>query len=136
MSEVLDILLAGTARNVNKAIPTKNYEVVRLSKETGSKVVFKLQAITYNRAAELATMGTEMDAQTVLSGVVDPALKDVRLAAKLGLLEEGETWGDHGVTPLDVVKALLLPGEIGAMSLAIQHLTGYGTTTLKEVKKN
>nr|DAH70400.1 MAG TPA: tail assembly chaperone protein [Caudoviricetes sp.] len=136
MSEVLDVLLGGTARNVNRELPTKEYNVLRLSKETGQLVIFKLQALTYNRAAELAGMSYDMDAQTVLSGVAAPNLRDVRLAVKLGLLQEGEEWGAHGVTPVELVKALLLPGEIAAISRMVQQLSGYQTVTLKEVKKN
>lgn len=78
----------------------------------------------------------EMDVWTVLAGTVAPDFQDVRLAVKYGLLQEGQGWGMGGVTPPDLVKAMLLPGEIKALSRAIQQLSGYQTITVESVKKN
>ena len=135
MSEVLDILLAGSPRNVRRDLPEGEYKVVRLSKELGCDVVFRLRALTYDKCSELADR-EQMDLWTALEGIVDPDLKDVRLAVKYGLLQEGESWGHGGVTPPDLVLAMLLPGEIKAVSRAVQQLSGYQTVTLKAVKKN
>lgn len=135
MSEVLDILLAGSPRNVRRDLPEQEYKMVRLSKELGRDVVFRLRALTYSKCTELADRD-QMDLWTALEGIVEPDLKDVRLAVKYGLLQEGENWGHSGVTPPDLVQAMLLPGEIKAVSRAVQQLSGYQTITLKAVKKN
>ena len=132
---VLDILLEGTARNVQKTPQEQDYKVLRLSEELGQDVVFKLRGLSYNKCHELADM-EEMDVLTVLAGVVEPNLQDVRLAVQYGLLQEGESWGRHGVTPPDLVKSMLLPGEISAMARFIQQLSGYRTIGLEAVKKN
>lgn len=132
---VLDILLEGTARNVQKTPQEQDYKVLRLSEELGQDVVFKLRGLSYNKCHELADM-EEMDVLTVLAGVVEPNLQDVRLAVQYGLLQEGESWGRHGVTTHDLVKAMLLPGEISAMARFIQQLSGYRTIGLEAVKKN
>lgn len=132
---ILDILLDGTARNVSVDRPTADYRIRRLSKENGCDVVFKLQGIGYDRAVELSKSAT-MDIDMVLDCVVEPNLRDVRLARKLGVLEEGRTWADSPATPPDVVKALLLPGEIAALSRCGQQLAGYQVVTVQEVKKN
>lgn len=135
MSEVLDILLAGTARNVQKKPQEQDYKVLRLSDELGRNVVFRLRGLGYSKCRELADR-EEMDVWTVLAGTVAPDFQDVRLAVKYGLLQEGQGWGMGGVTPPDLVKAMLLPGEIKALSRAIQQLSGYQTITVESVKKN
>jgi len=135
MDSVLDILLAGTARNVQKDAPEKEYRVVRLTKEKGRDVIFRLRALPYSRCAELEG-APDVDLMVALDGIVEPSLKDVRLAAQYGLLEKGEPWGTHGITPIALLQAMLLPGEIRAISRAVQRLSGYDAVTLKEVKKN
>lgn len=135
MSEVLDILLAGTARNVQQKPQEQDYKVLRLSDELGQDVVFRLRGLGYSKCRELADR-EEMDVWTVLAGTVAPDFQDVRLAVKYGLLQEGQSWGMGGVTPPDLVKAMLLPGEIKALSRAVQQLSGYQTITVESVKKN
>lgn len=135
MSAVLDILLAGTARNVQKDIPEQDYKMVRLSKEMSCDVIFRLRALPYSKCAELGS-DPHMDVSAVLEGVAAPNFRDPRLAVKYGLLQEGESWGAHGITPPDLIRAMLLPGEISAISKAVQKLSGYMTVTMKEVKKN
>lgn len=135
MSEVLDILLAGSARNIQKDTPETDYKVLRLSKELGKDVVFRVRALSYSKVAELRDH-PDMDAMVTIESVVEPSFKDVRLAVKYGLLAEGEEWGAHGVRPIDLVRAVLLPGETASISTAAQHLSGYGVATISTVKKN
>ena len=42
----------------------------------------------------------------------------------------------HAPTPAELVKGLLLPGEIEDLSREVERLSGYRTATLEEVKKN
>ena len=135
MESVLDILLAGTARNEQRDVPEKEYRISRLSREQGCDVVFRLRALPYSKCAEHGAR-PDMDLWVALDGIIAPDLRDVRLAVKYGLLQEGQQWGEHGVTPPDLVRAMLLPGEIGEISLAVQRLSGYNARNLQEVKKN
>ena len=52
-----------------------------------------------------------------------PSFKDPGLMAKY-----------HAATPLDVIQALLLPGEIEDLSQAVERLTGYRQVTIRELK--
>lgn len=135
MSEVLDVLLAGSPRNVRKDVPEKSFKVLRLSEDLGQDVVFRLHALSFDKCMEYADK-PDMDTWVVLDGVMDPDLRDVRLAVKYGLLQEGQSWGAGGVTPPDLVRAMLLPGEVAAISREVQRLSGYQTRVLDEVKKN
>lgn len=53
MSDVLDILLNGTARNVQREVPEQDYKVIRLSSELGQDVIFRLRALPYSTVAAL-----------------------------------------------------------------------------------
>lgn len=135
MDSVLDILLSGSLRNVQKEPETAEFEVKRLSAAAGKPVILSLRGLRYNEVAELQG-DSQMELKVVLAGVATPVFSDVRMARKLGLLGEDEDWGAHGIGQLDVVKALLDPGEIAELSRCIQRLSGYLKTTVKEVKKN
>lgn len=129
MDSVLDILLGGSLRNVNKEPETAEFEVKRL------KVQLQVRGLTYNEVADLAG-DNQMDLKVVLAGMVSPVFSDIRMARKLGLLGEDEDWGAHGIGQMDVAKALLTPGEISELSRRIQRLSGYLKATVAEVKKN
>ncbi len=135
MSEILDILLAGTARNVQKEPPTKQIKIFRLSQLCGKPVILDLKALSYDKAVSLAD-AKDMDIKIMLEGVTAPDLKDVRLAVKYGLLEEGESWCTHGVLHKDLITAMFTAGEIRSLSETIQILSGYNVATLSTVKKN
>ena len=124
MSELLDRLLKPEIPNVLKQLPTKEYKIKRLSELTGEDVVFRLRALPYGRVEELKESNSEeMNVHILLAGVVEPDLKDSRLAAKFG-----------GATPAETVKAMLLPGEIEDISRAVERLCGYRMSTIEEVK--
>jgi hypothetical protein len=124
MSELLDRLLRPEIPNVLKQLPAKAYRVKRLSELAGEDVVFQLRALPYGRVEELKEGNSEeMSVQILLAGVVEPNLKDSRLAEKFG-----------GATPAETVKAMLLPGEIEDISRAVERLCGYRMNTIEEVK--
>lgn len=54
---------------------------------------------------------------------MEPDLKDPRLLEKFG-----------GATPADVVKRMLLAGEIADLSAVVERLSGYRRATITEVK--
>lgn len=120
---VLDLLLGGTIPNVEKDLPTATYKIDRLSALAGHDVVFKLKALPYGKVHDIERFTQDVDVNILLAGCVEPNLKDERLQEKFG-----------GATPADVVKKMLLAGEITDLSQAIEKLSGYRRMTITEVK--
>lgn len=120
---VLDLLLGGAIPNVEKDLPTADYKIDRLSALTGHDVVFKLKALPYGKVHDIERFTQDADVHILLAGCVEPNLKNERLQEKFG-----------GATPADVVKKMLLAGEITDLSQAIERLSGYRRMTITEVK--
>lgn len=112
MSKILDLLLRPETPDVQKNLPRGSYEVIRLSKLYGEPFVLELKGLPYGKALELKDM-TESELQTVLAGDAD------------GVWRSPELLASHGPTPAEAVKALLLPGEIRAVSIAVEQLSGF-----------
>ena len=120
--EAIELLLSANPRQ----LPEKEYKITSLSEETGGDVVFKLRALPYNRAAEIKRGNTEdMNIDIILAGVVSPDLRNQALLEKYG-----------AVTPAEMLKKLLLPGELDEIAMRIEQLSGYRLTLTEEVKKN
>lgn len=100
-----------------------NHEISRLSEAAGAPVVFTLRALPYGRVQELKRLTEEADIQILLAGCAEPDLKAAALQEKF-----------QGVTPAETIKAMLLPGEIADLSIAVEKLSGYRRTTIEEVK--
>ena len=108
--------------------PTKEFEVERLSKLLGEKVIFKCQALdgeTYadiqRSAIDISKKGNirdmklfDMKVMTCVEGIIEPSLKDKRLLEHFGV-----------PTPKELVKKMLLPGEIDDLYNLINDLSGY-----------
>ena len=123
MSTTLDLLL-----NLDPpSQPTCKVKIKRLSQLCGEPVEFELRALSYSRVAEIKDMTDQTDTpvQILLSGVVSPDLKNRKLLEKYGV-----------PTPAELVKKMLLPGEVEDLSRQIEHLSGYRENTLEEVEKN
>ncbi len=117
--------------------PTKEIELERLTKLLGTKATFKCQAIdgqTYadiqRRAIGISKRGNirdidiyEMQVMTVLEGVVEPSFKDKKLLEHL-----------NAPTPKELVKKMLLPGEIAELHNVINELSGYERDDEDEIK--
>ena len=121
--DLLRLSLDGDAPDVRAKRQAKSYEVPRLSKALGKKVVFRLQGLPYGRVHELQKLNEDLECHILLEGCVEPSFKDPGLMAKY-----------HAATPLDVIQALLLPGEIEDLSRAVERLTGYRQVTIRELK--
>jgi len=107
---------------------TKQYKHKRLSQLAGEDVIFTIQEIPYSRVAEIRRMhgdSEDLDLHIVLAGLKDPDPKNRDLNAKYG-----------AATPAELIKKLLLPGEITDLSRQIEKLSGYRVQTLEEIKKN
>jgi hypothetical protein len=66
----------------------------------------------------------DLNVHILLAGTVEPNLKDSELLAKF-----------HAETPAELVKKMLLIGEIEDLSRAVEKLSGYRETTVEEIKK-
>ena len=106
-------------------LPEKDVKLKRLSEICKKPVVFKLKALTYNRANEITKSQPEdFNVHILLAGTVEPNLKDSELLLKY-----------KAETPAELVKKLLLPGEIEDLSREVEKLSGYRKVTLEEIKK-
>lgn len=122
-ASILSLLLEGALPDVRRERPRKQYEVKRLSKLLGRPVVFTLQGLPYGRVHELQRLSEDLECHIVLEGCVEPSFRDPALLAKY-----------QAATPLDVLQAMLLPGEISDLSRAIERLTGFRQNTIREIK--
>lgn len=103
----------------------KSVKIKRLSELCGADMLFKLRAMSYDRVVELKeTARGDMSVDIILAGVISPDLKDGRLLQKY-----------KAATPAELVKTMLLPGEIENIAREIEKLSGYRTATLEEIKK-
>lgn len=123
MSELLDKLLRPEIPAVAKNLPTAKFRVKRLSEAAGEDVVFTLRALPYSRVQDIKAMSGESEVAIVLAGVVEPDLKTPALMDKFG-----------GPTPAEMVKGMLLPGEIADLAMAVERLSGYRRETIEEIK--
>ncbi|UWG96398.1 hypothetical protein LPY66_16075 [Dehalobacter sp. DCM] len=117
-------------------LPTRKVEIPRLSELFGGQAVFTCQALSpskYNEIQEAAAnfmngqiqgidMG-EVQMDTVLAGVIDPNLKDKELMAHFKV-----------PTPAELIKKMLLPGEIVMLFNVISEISGFGDDVVKEIK--
>lgn len=123
MSKLLDLLLQ--APDVSRELPTKKVRIKRLSKLLGKDVVFTLRALPYGRVEDVKGMESGADIAILLSGLVDPNPKDEALNQHF-----------NAVTPAEMLKQLLLPGEIDDLSREVERLSGYRTRTIEEIKND
>ena len=123
MSRILDLLLRPETVNVRKNMPRARYELPRLTELYGEPFVLELQGVPYGRALELRDMA-DSEVQTVLAGDAAGIWKSAELRKKL-----------NAATPAELVTNLLLPGEIRAVAVAVEQLTGFRKPVLKPVEE-
>ena len=96
-----------------------------MSQEWGEEAVLELRTLSYDRVEEIKELHQkETSVYIVLEGVVAPDFRSKELREKYGC-----------ETTVDLIKRLLLPGEIEDISREIEKLSGYRVVTLKEIKK-
>lgn len=131
----IDLLIGLDAKKVKS--PTQEVNMKRLSELAGAPVIFKCQALdssTYNDIQNDAmdmndkkgTVDYDVEKSqtfTVLNGVVEPNLKDKKLLEHYNV-----------VTPKDLLKKLLLPGEIIILFNLINNLSGFGKDAIENIK--
>lgn len=123
-TSTLDVLLRSGLPDMRKELPVKTVELPRLSALAGEPVVFTLRGLTYREVRRLQEHREDRSAYAVLYGCTNPSWKDPRLLEP----EKGLA------TPVDVIQAKLLPGEIEDLFVEIQLLSGYLRRTISDVK--
>ena len=121
-ADVLELLLSREPKSPREE---KQVKIKRLSPKGEGDVVFTLKSLGYSRAAELKRMDSpEQPLFILLEGVISPNLKDQRLL-------------DHysAATPAELLKKMLLPGEIDDLCREVEKQSGYRRAVLEEVKK-
>ena len=119
----LDLLLKADINSIK--IPKKEIKIKRLSERLNGDVIFTISALSLDKLEELREANSkDFNIHTILEGVKEPNLKSRELMDKY-----------NAVTPVELVKRLLLPGEIEDVYLAISKLSGYGINTIEEIKK-
>lgn len=125
MSELIDRLLKAEVPNVQKTLPTKEFEIPRLREVLGGPARVTLRGLPYGKVQELREMTRDADIHILLAGCQELAelAGDSRIQSRM-----------DAATPVDAVKGLLLPGEIDDLSLEVERLCGYRRRTIDEVK--
>ena len=134
---VLDLLLGSDIGEIK--LPTKSMEITRLSGVFGAPFVITVSALSPDRYEEVQDMavsvkGKDADIEisllqvlVVMEGVVDPngkpMFKNKDLMSKF-----------KASTPKELVRKLLLSGEIANIYGEIASLSGFGEGSVKEVK--
>lgn len=134
---VLDLLLGSDIGEIK--LPTKQVEITRLSEAFGAPFVLTVSALSPEKYEEVQDMavsikGKDADIEitllqllVVMEGVVDPSgkpmFKNKELMQKF-----------KASTPKELVRKLLLSGEIANIYAEISSLTGFGEGVVKEVK--
>jgi hypothetical protein len=120
--DALQILLS---RERELPVQERDVKLKRLSRKGEEPVVFTLRSLSYNRVEDIKKIsGDDGKLHIVLAGVKSPDLKNQELLDHYG-----------AATPLDLIKLMLLPGEIEDLCREIEQLSGYRTATLEVLKK-
>lgn len=134
---VLDLLLGSDIGEIK--LPTKQMEITRLSGVFGAPFVITVSALSPDRYEEVQDMavsvkGKDADIEVsllqllvVMEGVMDPNGKPLFKNKELMLKFKAST-------PKELVRKLLLSGEITNIYAEISTLSGFGDGAVKEVK--
>lgn len=134
---ILDLLLGSDIESIK--LPTKEVEITRLTEIFGEPFILTCQALSPEKYEEVQDMavsvkGKDVDLDvsqlqlfTVMEGVIGadgkPLFKNAELRTKYKV-----------PTPKEVVRKILLSGEITAVYTEIAKLSGFGDGAVKEVK--
>lgn len=134
---VLDLLLGADTGKIK--LPTSEVEITRLSAAFGKPFILTCQALTPEKYEEVQDMALQVSGKdvdldlaqlqlfTVMEGVIDsngnPLFKSKELRTKYKV-----------PTPKEVVRKVLLSGEIVAVYTEIAKLTGFDDGAVKQVK--
>lgn len=134
---VLDLLLGSDIGEIK--LPTKKMEITRLSEVFGKPFIVTCKALSPEKYEEVQDMALKVNGKDVdldvnllqlfvaLEGIVDdsgkPMFKNKELLTKF-----------KASTPKELIKKVLLSGEITNIYGEIAKLSGFGDEAVKEVK--
>lgn len=134
---VLDLLLGSDAGEIK--LPTKQVEITRLSAVFGKSFILTCKALSPEKYEEVQDMALNVKGKDVdidvnllqlfvtIEGVVDdagkPMFKNKELMTKF-----------KASTPKELVRKILLSGEITNVYAEIAKLSGFGDNAVTEVK--
>lgn len=136
----LNILDALLGSDVNKVkLPTRQIEIKRLSEEYGAPFYVTVQALSASKWEEVQDMALKIEGKEV---DVDTNLLQIFTVLESTLDENGKHLFKNMdlvkhfgcVTPKDLVKTLLLSGEIVSIYREVSDLSGFGDESVTEVK--
>lgn len=129
----LDLLLQLDENKLKK--PVKEVKIKRLTELTGQETVFKIEAISPTKMEEIQDLSIDMKTKninvgemqilTVLEGIKDPNFKSKELMDKFQVY-----------TPKDLIRKILLPGEILTLYNMVGELSGFDGGAVEEVKNS
>ena len=134
---VLDLLLGSDVGEIK--LPTKKMEIKRLSEIFGSPFIVTCIALTPDKYEDVQDMALEISGKdvdidinllkvvTVMEGVQDDTGKFLFKSK-----DAMKKFNAH--TPKELVKKLLLSGEIDSLYSTIASLSGFGETAVTEIK--
>lgn len=134
---ILDALLGSDLNKVK--LPTKQFEIKRLSNLYGAPFYVTLQAISANKWEELQDRALKIEGKDV---EVDTNLLQIFVVLESVLDENGNQFFKNMelvkhfscASPKELVKTLLLSGEIVNIYSQVSELSGFGDTSVTEVK--
>lgn len=134
---ILDLLLGSDIGDIK--LPTKQVEIKRLSEVYGAPFVITVSALSPDKYEEVQDMAVSVKGKdadidinllqslTVMEGALDPSgkpmFKNKDLMAKF-----------KASTPKELVRKLLLSGEVAHIYGEIANLSGFGDDAITEVK--
>ena len=134
---VLDLLLGSDTGEIK--LPTKQVEVKRLSDHYGVPFIVTCTALSPDKYEDVQDMALDISGKdvdldinllktiTVMEGVLDATGK--HLFKNADLMKKYKA-----PTPKELVKTLLLSGEINTLYTTIADLSGFGDNAITEVK--
>lgn len=130
MASIVDLLLAADSSKLAD-LPTTTIEVSRLSKLLGATFEFEVHALTLQEFDELAERKGDFRVHAILMALSEPIFSNVELCKKFTPKERK--------TPLtadELLKKLLLPGEIVNAYNEVSKLSGFTDDAIEVVEKN
>ena len=134
---ILDTLLGADVDKID--LPKKKLEIKRLSEIFGAPFYVTVQAVSANKWEELQDMALKIEGKDV---DVDTNLLQIFVVLECTLDDTGKQIFKNMdlvkhfgcVTPKDLVKKLLLSGEIMSIYTFVSDLSGFGDKSVSEVK--
>ena len=136
---ILDMLLGADVDKVK--LPTKQYEIKRLSDAFGSPFVVTLKACSAEKWEELQDMALDIKGKDV---ELDTNLMQTFIVMESTYLDDDATQllfknkdlmsKFKAASPKDLVKKILLSGEIISVYGMVAELSGFGDDAVTEVK--